>query len=112
MPVHEVTIDVSSSLGSDAAQYARERVAKSLAHCAEPILSARVRITRHRDPAVARPVVVQVNVDVNGRPIIVEATGTTSHEAIDLVEARLTRRLTDASRHWRPWKAFRRRAAG
>ena len=113
MPAHEVTIEVSSSIGSDAASYARERVAKALARCGEPILSARVRITRHRDPAVAQPVVVQVNVDVNGRLITAEATGKTSHEAIDFVEERLSRRLADAARHWQaPKHSVRRPAVG
>lgn len=101
-----MTIDVSSSVGSDAGQYAREHVAKALARSAEPILSARVRITRHRDPAVARPVVVQITVDVNGRPLSVESTGSTSHEAIDLAEERLSRRLTESSR--RRWGFHRR----
>lgn len=111
MRAQDVTIDVSSSIGSDAAEYARERVAKALTRCAEPILSARVRVTRHRDPAVARPVVVQVNVDVNGRPVMVESTGTTSHEAIDLVEDKLARRLSSGSWRRQPWRVFRRRAA-
>jgi ribosome-associated translation inhibitor RaiA len=68
------------------------------------VLHVRVRITHHEDPAVAKPVVAQADVDVNGRVVPARATGTTGLEAVDLLHDRLRRRLErDRSRsggHW------------
>ncbi len=73
--------------------YVREKISPlgRLAH--EPVLHARVRLSRHADPAVARPVVAQANLDVNGRQVRAQVQGANAHEAVDLLEARLWRRL-------------------
>ncbi|TNC20467.1 ribosome hibernation promotion factor [Amycolatopsis alkalitolerans] len=82
------------------AAYAQEKIAATLHLAHRPVLSARVRVTRHGDPAVPNPVVAQVNLDVSGRLVRVQAEGDNAHEAIDLAQARLRRRLERIAQHW------------
>jgi hypothetical protein len=74
-----------------AADYARDKIGAlgRLSH--EPVLHARVKLTRQPDPAVARPVIAQANLDVNGRLVRVEVDGATAREAIDKLDSRLRR---------------------
>lgn len=106
-------IDVAVSTRGDlpgAADYARKKIGElgRLSH--RPVLSARVRLTRHHDPAVESPVVAQANLDVNGRVIRAQVHAATATEAVDLLEAKLRRRLEHVAEHF----AVRRgdRAAG
>ncbi|MFS8102195.1 HPF/RaiA family ribosome-associated protein [Lentzea alba] len=96
----EVQVSEHGTFPLGVADYAREKVAAVLPLAHEPVLSARVRLTRHEDPAVELPVVVQVNLDVNGRMIRAVAEGPTTREAVDVVEGRLRHRLERAARHW------------
>jgi sigma 54 modulation/S30EA-like ribosomal protein len=83
-----------------AADYARKKVGElgRLTHA--PVLHARVRLTQHRDPAVARRVVAQANLDVNGRLVRAQVDGVTAPEAVDRLEARLRQRLERGAEHW------------
>jgi ribosome-associated translation inhibitor RaiA len=80
--------------------YVQEKIGglSRLAH--QPVLHAHVRLSRHADPAVARPVVAQANLDVNGRLVRTQVEGETAHEAIDRLEARLRRRLERVAERW------------
>jgi len=69
-----------------------------LAH--QPVLHARVRLSKHPDPAVSRPVVAQGNLDVNGRLVRAQVEGDTAREAVDRLEARLRHRLERVAEHW------------
>jgi ribosome-associated translation inhibitor RaiA len=73
--------------------YVQEKIGglSRLAH--QPMLHARVRLSRHADPAVADPVVAQANLDVNGRLVRAQVEGETAREAVDRLEARLRHRL-------------------
>lgn len=83
-----------------AEDYARDKIGK-LAHLAHrPVLIAKVKLTRHGDPAVSRPVVAQANLDVNGRLVRAQAEGAGAREAIDRLADRLRRRLERVARHW------------
>ncbi|KRE33655.1 integrase [Mycobacterium sp. Soil538] len=83
-----------------AADYARKKIGElgRLSH--RPVLYARVRLTRHHDPAVESPVVAQANLDVNGRLVRAQVHAATAQEAIDLLEARLRRRLEHVAEHF------------
>ncbi|HET6502898.1 MAG TPA: HPF/RaiA family ribosome-associated protein [Amycolatopsis sp.] len=84
----------------ETADYAREKISK-LAHLAHrPVLSARVKLSRHGNPAVAQPVVAQANLNVNGWLVRAQAEGITAREAIDRLEARLRRRLERVAQRW------------
>jgi ribosome-associated translation inhibitor RaiA len=80
--------------------YVREKIGGLGRFTHEPVLNARVRLSRHSDPAVARPVVAQANLDVNGRPVRAQVEGETAREAVDRLEARLRRRLERVAENW------------
>ena len=83
-----------------AAEYARDKIGRLGKLSRRPVLHAHVRLTRHRDPAVWRPVVAQANLDVQGRPVRAQAEGVTAREAIDRLAARLRHQLERATEHW------------
>ncbi|OBH89900.1 HPF/RaiA family ribosome-associated protein [Mycobacterium scrofulaceum] len=82
-----------------AAEYARRKIGDLTRYAGRPVLHARVRLTRHRDKAVQRPVVAQANLDVDGRPVRAQVQADTAREAVDLLAARLRRRLERAAEH-------------
>ena len=62
------TIDVDVTTHDEfpgAAEYARSKIGELGRYTSRPVLQARVKLTRHRDPAVQRPVVAQANLDVD-----------------------------------------------
>ncbi|MDZ4267707.1 MAG: HPF/RaiA family ribosome-associated protein [Mycobacterium sp.] len=83
-----------------AADYARSKIGEVAGFTRRPVLHARVRLTRHTDPAVRHPVVAQANLDVDGRLIRAQVDAATAREAIDKLEARLRRRLEKTEEHW------------
>ena len=82
-----------------AADYARSKIGELGRYTSRPVLHARVKLSRHRDPAVQWPVVAQVNLDVDGRPVRAQVEAETVREAIDLLVARVRRRLERAAGH-------------
>jgi ribosome-associated translation inhibitor RaiA len=82
-----------------AADYARSKIGELGRYTSRPVLHARVKLTMHRDPAVQRPVVAQANLDVDGRPVRAQVQAETAREAVDLLAARLRRRLERAAEH-------------
>lgn len=96
-------IDVEVSTDGEipgAAEYARQKIGELSRHTHRPVLHARVRLTRQRDPAIERPVIAQANLDVNGRQVRAQVEGLNAHEAIDRLEARLRSRLERIAEHW------------
>lgn len=84
----------------DAADYARAKIGELGPVTHEPVLRAAVKLSEHADPAVARRVVAQANLDVNGRLVRAQVQAGTAREAIDLLQARLRRRLERNAQHW------------
>jgi ribosome-associated translation inhibitor RaiA len=83
-----------------ASEYARSKIGELGRYTSRPALQARVKLTRHRNPAAQRPVVAQANLDVDGRPVRAQVQAETAREAVDLLAARLGRRLERAAEHW------------
>jgi ribosome-associated translation inhibitor RaiA len=73
--------------------YVQEKIGGLSRLTHQPVLHARVRLSRHADPAVARPVVAQANLNVNGRLVRAQVDGESAREAVDRLEARLRHRL-------------------
>ncbi|MBH0779359.1 sigma 54 modulation/S30EA ribosomal C-terminal domain-containing protein [Nocardia bovistercoris] len=92
-------VSTGHHVSASAATYARSKLGPALRHAHEPVLGARVRIAGHADPAVARPVVAQINVDVNGRAVRVQVAAATTAEAVDRLADRLKTRLERLARH-------------
>ena len=78
-------------------EYAREKVATALMHTALPVLKAMVALDRSKDPAVARPAMASVEVDLNGSVVRAHAEATSHAEAIDLMQDRLRGRMARLS---------------
>ncbi|SPM27743.1 ribosome hibernation promotion factor [Mycobacterium terramassiliense] len=87
-------------LSPDAEEYARTKIGELGRLTHEPVLHAHVRLSEHGDPAVARRVIAQANLDVNGRLVRAQVEGVTAREAIDRLAARLRRGLERAAEHW------------
>ncbi|HLU55932.1 MAG TPA: sigma 54 modulation/S30EA ribosomal C-terminal domain-containing protein [Pseudonocardia sp.] len=99
-----IEVQLTGRHGQGIAEYARDRIGSVLRFARGPVLHARVRITRHADPAVELPVTAQANLDVNGRLVRAQVRGRTDREAVDLLKDRLRRRLQHHLRrtvgHW------------
>lgn len=80
--------------------YARTKLSAALLHASQPVLLARARLTMHRDPALARPAVAQVNVDMNGHPIRCQVSRPSMTEAVDALHDCLIMRMQRAAEHW------------
>ncbi len=98
--VSDVEIVVQGDLPESVTEYARDKVIALAEHLATPVLHARIRLTHQPDPAVARPVRAQANLDVNGRLVRAQVAATNGHEAVDLLVDRLRNRLVRLSQHW------------
>jgi len=99
-----VDVQVSGDHTPDIADYAERRVRSVLRYAHQPVLHARVRLTRHHDPAVSRPVTAQSNLDVNGRLVRAQVVARTAQEAVDQLHDRLRQRLRHVQErvagHW------------
>lgn len=95
----EVQVAVKG-LSPAVADYAREKVGALLGKVHKPVLLARVRLTRHGNPAMARPVVAQANLDVSGRLVRAQVAAPTVAEAVDGLETALRSRLERTAEHW------------
>lgn len=101
-PLSVIDVDVTTK-GElpGAADYARRKIGELGRFTHRPVLHARVRLTKHDDPAVERPVVAQANLDVNGRPVRAQVEGVNAREAIDHLAARLRIQLARIAEHWK-----------
>jgi ribosome-associated translation inhibitor RaiA len=103
-----VTVSIVSrgDVTDDARAYAHHRIGTVLEQIDDPVLFARIKLTRAPDPARERPAIAQVTIDVNGQVVRAQVAGHTMREAIDLLQARLRDRLQHRAGHRR---ALRRR---
>ncbi|GAB3450698.1 hypothetical protein GCM10027517_38660 [Phycicoccus ginsengisoli] len=97
---HDVRVTISGVDEPGLADVVRAKVARAARHTHAPVTSAWVRLSRHGDPAVPRPVVAQANLDIDGRLVRAQVEATSAHEAVDLLDARLRRLVQRAARHW------------
>jgi Sigma 54 modulation/S30EA ribosomal protein C terminus len=96
----QVHTETRGAVPEDAVSLAVHRVSSLLRVASEPVLFARVKLTMAADPAVERPAVAQVSVDLNGRLIRAQAAGATMREAVEHACDRLRIRLEHAARNW------------
>lgn len=86
-------VQVTGDATPGIADYAERQVRGLFEETRLPVLHARIRITRHGNPARARPIVAQANLDVDGRMVRAQFRARTAQEAVDLLRDRLRRRL-------------------
>src|SRR5690606_6233003 len=104
--VHAVT---RGRVSRAAVARAREKVAALARHCGEPILSARVKLTRPAEPGPDRLPVAEASLNVNGRVLRAQAQGLTVGEAVTELIERLRVRLDRTARDWRSLRGRRHR---
>jgi len=95
-----VPVETKGPVAASDVAYARTRIEAVRRYARDPILFARARLTELADPALARPAVAQVNVDLNGRPVRVQVARPTMREAIDEAHDRMRDRLQRAAGDW------------
>lgn len=93
---------VRGDFGDGVVDLVADKLAVIARHTREPVLSVRVWLRRNPDPAVAQPVVVYANVDVNGRLLQASAAERTLRDAVDRLVARLVRQVDDGQDKRRP----------
>jgi ribosome-associated translation inhibitor RaiA len=98
--ISDVEVFVRGDLPDRVAEYARRKITRLARRLGDPVLHARIRLTLQPDPAVARPVRAQVNLDVNGRLVRAEVAGVTGEGTVDLLVDRLRQRLVGLKQHW------------
>jgi ribosomal subunit interface protein len=81
-------------------EYARTKMTKAFGWIREPVLFARMKLTKSANPAASRRALAQANLDVDGHAVRAQVAAETMHEAIDLVMDRLREQLARANEHW------------
>ena len=98
-PTAQVQAETRGAAPEGMASFAVYRVSSLLQAASEPVLFAGVKLT-FADPAVERPAIAQVSIDLNGRLVRAQAVGGTMREAVDHACDRLRIRLERAARNW------------
>ncbi len=96
----QVQAETQGAVPEGAVSYAVDQVSALLRKAPEPVLFARVSLIMAADPAVERPAVVQLNINLNGRLIRAQAAGETMREATHHACDRLRVRIQRAARNW------------
>jgi ribosome-associated translation inhibitor RaiA len=91
-------LTVRGEFGEGLAELLTRKLVAAARHAHQPVLAIRVELDRHPDPAVARPVVAKVSVDLNGRQVHAAATARTAREAVDRMVERMVRQFDDRPR--------------
>lgn len=107
VPDDVVKLHVAGRVRPADVEYARRRIAALARYANEPILSVRVKLTRLADPALERPMLAQVNVDLNGRIVRAQVERPTMREAIDEAYERVRDRLQRFDRSWQASRGAR-----
>lgn len=81
-------------------QRTREVVTRVLAHAPRPVLYAKATLNVLPDPAVARPNLVSLRIDLNGVPVSAHASAPSMSEAVTLAAARLRARIEHTTKYW------------
>jgi hypothetical protein len=82
-PTAQVQAKTRGAVPEDMVGFAVNRVGSLLKVASEPVLFARVKLIMTADPAAQYPAIAQVNADLNGRPLRVQASGRTMREAVE-----------------------------
>jgi ribosomal subunit interface protein len=94
-PVPEVQVTVR---GGEVPQAVRDYAAEKVGHVAtyshQPVLYAHVVMELVGDPARQRPALGEATLDVNGTPLRAHVAAASLWEAVDMLDARLRRQLT------------------
>ena len=99
-PTVQVRTETRGAVPEGTVDLVVQRVSSLLRAAPEPVLFAGVKLIMSADPAVQRPAIAQVKVDLNGRPVRAQAAGGTMRAAVEHACDRLRIRLERAARNW------------
>ena len=94
-----LSITTHGPVGDDEVTYALERVGAVVDQIDDPVLFARVKLTRAGDPAREKPALAQVALDVNGELVRAHVAAHRMDEAADLLQRRLHDKLEQRAQH-------------
>ncbi|GGM84370.1 hypothetical protein GCM10010106_33890 [Thermopolyspora flexuosa] len=109
LTAEDVQVATRGRVSRAVVERARERIAALAGHCGEPVLSARVKLTRPAEPGPDRLPAAEASLDVNGRVVRAQAEGPTLQEAVTELLGRLRVRLDRTTRDWRSLRGRRHR---
>ncbi|MEO8694335.1 MAG: HPF/RaiA family ribosome-associated protein [Acidimicrobiales bacterium] len=89
----DVHMSTRGSISDAQRDLARDKVARLVHLCREPVLLAQVRMVLQSDPARDRPAEVEAVLDIDGKIARAHVAAATINEAVDLVVDRLRRRI-------------------
>jgi hypothetical protein len=98
--IPEVSVVSRGAVPAESRAYARRKILTLARQTDDPVRYARVRLTQAADPVMPRPAAAQANLDVDGRSLRRQVAAATMHEAIDLLWARIRKRLATHTPHW------------
>ena len=98
---HEFEVQVISlandDIPEDLVERAGDHIATLATHLRRPVLFARVKLDRSKDPAVLQPFYAEGTIDVDGAMVRAAATGASMKEAIDRLRDRLQQKIESAA---------------
>ncbi|GAA4857178.1 hypothetical protein GCM10023403_21500 [Pseudonocardia benzenivorans] len=100
-PDNEPIVQLGGGIAPDLADYARDGLRDPLVRRGRATARARMRVLRHHDPAVERPVVARIVVDLDGTTVVVRVDAARPRGAVDLLPERLGHRLGHLARSGR-----------
>lgn len=94
-----VEVTLKGSIPLRARDYATDKMSALMHLAPSPVLGARVKLTRTHHRCSDQHVIAEATLDVNGGPVRVQVAASNSHEAIDFMQDRLRRKLSQLGRH-------------
>lgn len=90
-----VKVTLRGDVGSGAGEYAEGKVVSVLSVSQKPVLYAHVVLDWRRDPAIERHATAEATVDLDGTVVRAKTEAPTLTEAVDELEDRLRRQITE-----------------
>ncbi|RIK06086.1 MAG: hypothetical protein DCC49_11860 [Acidobacteria bacterium] len=97
-------ITTHGEVGDADKEYALEKIERLMPRSSAKVLQARLKLQQEPNPALDRPSVAEMSVDVNGRVVRAHVAARQMSEAIDLLEDRLRRQLTNLNERFETQK--------
>jgi ribosome-associated translation inhibitor RaiA len=92
-PVDEVVVRAQGPVAPQDHAYAHDKIARLSTLTRVPVLFAKVDLIAHANPAQEHPALAKAELDLDGHVLRGHAAAETVHSAVDLLEAKLRRRL-------------------
>jgi hypothetical protein len=97
-----IQVSTHGRVGRLAVEHAVDAIRRVSQLVDEPVLFARVKLTRRADPAARRPCIAEAALDVNGDVVRAHVAADEMRDVVDLLDARLRDRLAHHKEH-RDW---------